>query len=381
MRSRFFNGKIIKNSQIFREDLWVENGKIVEASLSQADREVDLQGHYLAPGYIDLQINGGFGVDFTTNLADVGKVSKELLKYGITAFLATMISSPKERYHEQIPYFKPREGGDHGAAILGLHLEGPFINPHQNGAHSANFITNFEQENLETMYGKLENVKFVTLAPEIPGAIDAINTLHKKGIVVSAGHTDASEEQLNEGVLAGITCVTHLFNAMSSFHHRRSGVVGASFSNKSLHFSLITDGVHVNDVAIRLAWKMNAKGLFLISDAVSLWGMKKTNGFQGSFDILSDTRKAYVAETGRLAGGLVGLDSNVRHLQVSTGCSKAYAVEAASTKPAKILGIDNMFGNLSIGRQADMIVLNEHLEVQATYINGLLVHRTQGFGS
>lgn len=374
MSIRFFNGKVIINGQIRHEDIWVEDGKIVEAKV-QADQEIDLRGQYLAPGYIDLQINGGFGVDFTTNLADVDKAAKELLKHGVTAFLPTIISSPKERYHEQIPFFKPRQGGLHGATQLGLHLEGPFINPRQNGAHSTCFIKDFLEENLESMYGSLENVKFVTLAPELPGAIDAIKILRQRGIVVSAGHTDVNKEQLNEGIEAGVTAVTHLFNAMTSFHHRRSGIVGEALINKNLYFSIISDGVHVNDVAIQLAWKMNSKRLFLISDAVALWGTKKTDGSLGNVDILADAKRAYVAETGRLAGGLMGLDGNVRHLRLSTGCSIPYAIEAASTKPAVVLGIQKTHGSLNIGCNADMLILNEKLQVQATYINGLCVHQ------
>lgn len=372
MPIRFFNGKIIKNSQIFKQDLWVENGIIIEPK-EIADQEIDLKGHYLAPGYIDLQINGGFGVDFTTNLADVNKVAKELLRHGVTTFLPTLISSSPENYQSQIPHFIPNEGGMHGARILGLHLEGPFISSHQNGAHSKNFIRHFLDDRLEDVYGTLENVKLITLAPELPGAVEVIKTLRMKEIVISAGHTDASEEQLEEGIQAGITTITHLFNAMASFHHRHSRVVGSVFSHPNLYFSIIADGVHVSDVALQLAWKMNPKGLFLVSDAVALWGMKEVESFLGKSNILKEAKKAYVAETGRLAGGLIGLDGNVKHLRASTGCSVAYAVEAASTKPAQVIGLSKQYGSLNIGYKADMIVLNEKLDIQSTYINGICV--------
>lgn len=374
MSIRFFNGKVIRNGQVKKEDVWVEAGKIIEAK-DHADQEINLQGQYLAPGYIDLQINGGFGVDFTTNLADVDKVSKELLNYGVTSFLPTIISSPKERYHEQIPLFKPHQGDINGASILGLHLEGPFLNPHQNGAHSPVFIKGFLDENFESQYGELKYVKMVTLAPELPGAVNAIKRLRQQGIIVSAGHSEASEEELIAGIQAGITTVTHLFNAMTPFHHRRSGIIGETLNNQNLFFSIIADGVHVNDRAIQLAWKMNSKGLFLVSDAVALWGMKKTRIAQGEVDILADAKMAYVAETGRLAGGMMGLDSNVRHFRMSTGCSIPFAIEAASTKPANVLGMEKSIGSLNIGCNADMIILNEHLEVQSTFINGTCVFR------
>lgn len=376
MRIHLYNGKIIKNGQIRDEDIWILDGRIVEA-FDQADQRIDLEGNYLAPGYIDLQINGGFGVDFTTNLSDVHKVARGLPRHGVTAFLATMISSSSENYHHQILNFNPNYEDFHAAEFLGLHLEGPFLNPQQNGAHSSHFIKESVEENLEAFYGSLEFVKMVTLAPELPGAINAIHRLSERGIIVSAGHTDANEEELNAGIQAGITTTTHLFNAMTSFHHRRAGVVGEVLMNPNLYFSLICDGVHLNDVAIRLAWRLNSKRLFLISDAVALWGMKVTSGHLAKRHILREAKKAYVAETGRLAGGLVGLDANVRHFRDSTGCSIAYAVEAASTRPAQVLGIEKMHGSLNVGCHANMVILNEKLEVLATYLKGHCVYRRE----
>lgn len=366
---QYINGKIIREGQIRNEDVWVQEGKIIPPAY-KPDQVYDLQGHYLAPGYIDLQINGGFGVDFTTNLADVGKTAKELLKHGVTSFLPTILSSTKEHYHSQLVHFKPKQGGIEGASILGLHLEGPFFNPQQCGAHNVRNIKNFQEESLESLYGSLENVKMITLAPEIPGALNAIKALRQKKIIVAAGHSHATEEEFVSALQAGVSVVTHLFNAMTPFHHRATGIVSETLGNSKVHFSIISDGVHVNDRGLQIAWKMNPEGLFLISDAIALFGTRKTNGCQAGMDILADAKKAYVAETGRLAGGLMGLDGNVRHLHVSTGCSIAYAVEAASTKPAKILGIDTIRGTLNVGSDADMIILNDRLQVLATFIRG-----------
>lgn len=376
MLTRFFNGKVIKNGTLLFEDLWVKEGIIVEAPASKADREIDLQQKYLAPGYIDLQINGGFGVDFTTNLAGAEKVAKELLKYGVTAFLPTLISTSPERYQEQVPYFTLTSGDVSGAAMLGLHLEGPFLNPDYSGAHSLNFLKNFSHDTLNSVYGSLEKVKMITLAPELPGALDAIKTLRRNGIVVSLGHTNANEIELQQGIDAGAIAITHLFNAMASFHHRKSSVMGEVLAKQKLFFSLIADGVHLHQTAIQLAWKMHSKGLFLVSDAVALWGIEKPNAFLGSLNILSNAKQAYVAETGRLAGGLNGIDFCVRFLRMSTGCSIPYAIEAASTKPAHILGIEKSLGSLNIGCKANMIVLNDKLEVQETFINGISAFRS-----
>ncbi|MBN9378797.1 MAG: N-acetylglucosamine-6-phosphate deacetylase [Chlamydiales bacterium 38-26] len=373
MITQFINGKIIRDGHAHKEDLWIDEGVIITPQ-EAADVVVNLHGHYVAPGYIDLQINGGFGVDFTTNLQEVRTTAKKLLRHGVTAFLATLISSPAERYREQLADFEPQAGGKEGAAVLGLHLEGPFFNPEQNGAHSPQYIRDLSLDTLESMYGEMEHVKMVTLAPEISGALDAIKSLSRRGIVVAAGHTNATEEQLSEGIEAGLSVVTHLYNAMSPFHHRRSGVVGATLLNKNLHFSIISDGVHVNDAGLHLAWRMNSKGLFLVSDAVALWGVPKKRASQGQVDILADAKKVYVVETGRLAGALMGLDANVRHLKTVTGCSAAYAIEAASTKPARILGLEHQIGSLKVGCQADLVILDHDLDVQATYIKGECVY-------
>lgn len=375
MGIRFFNGRVIRNQQILQEDVWVVDGKITATPQANAT-EIDIQGHYLAPGYIDLQINGGVGVDFTTHLSGVGQVAKELLKHGVTAFLATLISSPPERYHDQLQNFIPTEGSENGASILGLHMEGPFFNPIQQGAHSLKFIKDsFIGIDLESLYKNLKHIKMVTLAPELPGALEAISHLKQRGIIISAGHTGASEDEFKKGVEAGVSCVTHLFNTMPPFHHRQAGVIGTTLVQPGLQFSLICDGVHLNDQAIAIAYKMNPEGLFLISDSVALWKINRKTLSLGDVEISGDERQVHVAETGRLAGSVMSLDGNVRHLHKVTGCPVPYAIEAATRKPAEVLGIQDTRGSLEPGCQADLIVLDENLYVQATYIKGQCVFK------
>lgn len=366
---QYKNGQLIRNGGLYREDLWVQDGYIIPPS-SNVDQVVDLQGHYLAPGYIDLQMNGGFGVDFSTSLEHVEHVAQSLLAYGVTSFLPTLVSSSPTYYHSQLALFRPLRQHFPMATALGLHLEGPFLNPKQNGAHASSAIKNFEEVSLESMYENFEHVKMVTLAPEIPGALEAIQNLQKRGIIVSAGHSEANDQEFLKGVKNGIRAVTHLFNAMPSFHHRNKGILSEALADPEIFFSLICDGVHLNQRAIQMAWKINPRGLFLVSDAISLFGTDTHTAHQGGVEIFLENRKAYVSETGRLAGGLVGLDSHVRNLLTNTGCSIPYAIEAASTRPAKLLGIDSQRGTLNVGSIADMVVLNEKLEVLSTYVKG-----------
>lgn len=366
--TQYKNAKIIREGKLFHGDLWVSQGKITNPA-PNADQIVDIKNQYLAPGYIDLQINGGFGVDFTTQLADLDITTKMLLKHGVTAFLPTLISSFPENYHSQLNAYNSRKKIHVEANSLGLHLEGPFLNPLRKGAHSEQYMRNFTEISINEMYGNLKSVRMITLAPEIPGAMQAIKRLKEEGIVVAIGHSEASEQVFLKAIEIGATVVTHLFNAMTPFHHRLPGIISETLSSK-LFYSIISDGIHLNAIALQMAWKLNPEGLFLISDAVSLWGSNEVIGTQAHVNIEATGKSAYVPETGRLAGGLVGLDQNVRHFYAMTGCSVPEAIEAASTKPAKILGIESEKGTLNVGSDADMIVLDDKLEVQATYIAG-----------
>lgn len=372
MLTRFYNGRIIQGDKII-DELWVKDGFVINPSKEIPNDIFDLNGQYLAPGFIDLQINGGYGIDFTSNLEDVSFVAKKLLQKGVVAFLPTIISSAPDLY-QKIKTFNPKEGGHEGASILGLHLEGPFLNPLQAGAHNKNNLLTSEGKSLEEVYSSLDHVKMVTLAPEIKGALEMIKKLKEYNIVIACGHSQASSDILKEAITQGLTVITHLYNAMPSFHHRISSIVETAFSEPDLYFSMIVDGVHVSKTGVKIAFKMNPGGLFLVSDAVSLMETDIKKMLQAEVMIQTERDKALVIETGRLAGGLVALDENVRHLISMTECSIEYAIEAASEKPAKILGIDHLYGSLKVGRRADMIILNDQLEVQSTFIKGEKVY-------
>jgi N-acetylglucosamine-6-phosphate deacetylase len=260
MLTHFYNGRIIQGHKII-DELWVKDGFVINPSKEIPNVAFDLNGQYLAPGFIDLQINGGFGVDFTSNLEDVSLVAKNLLSKGVVAFLPTIISSEPDVY-QKTKSFHPKEGGKDGASILGLHLEGPFLNPLQSGAHNKDNLSASEGKNLEEVYGSLDSVKMVTLAPEMSGALDMIKQLKQQNIVIACGHSQASSAVLKMAIEHGLTVITHLYNAMPSFHHRISSIIETVFSTPDLYYSMIVDGIHVSDTAIKMAWKMNPKGLF-----------------------------------------------------------------------------------------------------------------------
>ena len=356
----FSNGKILRRHQIVAEDLWVSNGKVIPPQ-AKANTILDMDGNLIAPGYIDLQVNGGFGVDFTEGLEQLQKVAAGLPRYGVTAFLPTIISTFPEKYRQIIASFYPCQG----ATPLGIHLEGPFLNPEQAGAHQKKYFLEFEK-GVESCYGPLKNVKMVTLAPELLGAANVIAELNNQGILVSAGHTQASFDEMNQ---SGIKLVTHLFNAMGPFHHRAPGVIGAVLTRPELHYTIIADGIHVHPAALKMAWEANPKGLILISDAMVALGEGQGKYRFGGLDVEVEDNRATLAGTKRIAGSVLTLDTAVRNLSQATGCSIIEAIEAASLKPAKILGLSQK-GHLEFGADADFNILSSGLDVKACYIAG-----------
>ncbi|KAL1506024.1 hypothetical protein ABEB36_005461 [Hypothenemus hampei] len=274
---KFANCRILRDHKIILEDLWVRNGVFVNPEKlffdekKPADVIIDCKNRVIAPGFIEIQINGGFGYDFsfeTKTEEGLAIVSKKLLEHGITAFCPTVVTSPEQIYHKVLPKLKFRQGGKHGATILGAHVEGPFINKEKKGAHPPTCILSFEKgiEQLEKTYGSLDSVRIVTLAPELGNSAEVIQSLKQRNIVVSLGHSIADLSQSEEAVFHGANVVTHLFNAMLPFHHRDPGLVGLLASDKlcdthPIYFGLIPDGIHTHPAAMRIAYRIHPDGI------------------------------------------------------------------------------------------------------------------------
>ncbi|XP_044255213.1 N-acetylglucosamine-6-phosphate deacetylase [Tribolium madens] len=388
---QFINCKILRDHKIIKEDLWVRNGKIINPERIffdekiQASRKIDCNGLIIAPGFIELQINGGFGHDFSFNTENLEKglnlVSKNLLSHGVTAYCPTLVTSPREIYHKIVPKIRKSQGGVHGATILGVHTEGPFINVEKKGAHPPNCIKGFDKglQSVEDMYGNLDNIKIITLAPELTNADEVIRKLSQKGIVVSVGHSMANLSEGEKAINCGASLITHLFNAMLPFHHRDPGLVGLLTSKKippgkTVYFGIIADGVHTHPAALRIAHRVHPEGLVLVTDAIAALGLAEGNYNLGQFEIEVRNGRAYIAKTDTLCGSIASMIECVRSFLTSTGCSVEYALEAASLHPAKALGIESVKGTLNFGADADFIMLDEKLELKSTWIAGEKVY-------
>lgn len=384
--TKYFNCNILKDGKILTQDLWVVDGRIANPEIVFYDKkkipdvEIDCLGSLITPGFIDLQINGAFGVDFTYHQGDgLDIVKKGLLQYGVTGFCPTIVSTTCSNYHEILPKFKRCHGNEQGAAILGAHVEGPFISKLKHGAHSISNIKTLENYNLIDTYGSLNNIAIVTLAPELNGSMETIKLLSNKGIVVSLGHTSSDMETSIQAVKNGATFITHLFNAMLSFHHRDPGLIGLIACppcvEKPLFFGIIADGTHTHPTALKIAHKINSEGLVLVTDALSAIGLPDGIHYLGDKQIEVKNSKAYIANTNTLCGSVTSLDECMRYFLNATNCSVAEAIETITLHPAKVLGIQQFKGTLNYGADADFVFLGNKLNVQSTWINGQCVFK------
>ncbi|XP_005747789.1 N-acetylglucosamine-6-phosphate deacetylase [Pundamilia nyererei] len=375
------------------EDLWVREGRILDPEKlffdeqGYADKHVDCEGSIIAPGFIDVQINGGYGIDFSQASEDVSDgvsfVAKKILEHGVTSFCPTLVTSPPEVYHKVLPQVTVHDGGPHGAGVLGFHLEGPFISAEKKGAHPEKYLRTFKSgglEHLMEVYGSLDDVAIVTLAPELPGSQSVVRELSQRGITVSLGHSAADLSQAEEAVQQGASFITHLFNAMLPFHHRDPGIVGLLTSDRipagrAVYYGMIADGIHTNPAALRIAHRAHPSGLVLVTDAITAMGLPPGRHTLGQQVIEIQGLHAYVAGTKTLSGSIATMDMCVRHFKQASGCSVQEALEAASLHPAQLLGISPKKGKLDYGSDADLVLLDEGLNVKATYISGEEVWR------
>ena len=269
----FSGGQILLNGELIAQDLWVLDGKVCEP-LAQVEYKVDATGMILSPGFIDLQLNGAFGVDFTCQPERADEVAEQLPRTGVTSFLATVVSSKPSHYSTLLPKLRPKEGEGKRATRLGIHAEA-LIDASKTGAHQQKFLQAEcgGEDVLQECYGSLEGIKMITLAPELPFALEMIRVLKERNVIVAGGHSSARYEQCLFAADAGMSMATHLFNAMSLFHHRDPGLIGLALMQAGFFFSIIADGIHCHPLALQLAWRAHPEGLLLVSDAMAAMGM------------------------------------------------------------------------------------------------------------
>ncbi|MFH1847669.1 MAG: N-acetylglucosamine-6-phosphate deacetylase [Candidatus Omnitrophota bacterium] len=375
----------IKNAEIYTPDkiikngcVLIEGGKIVamhprgvplKPTPGVGFKVIDAKGKILCPGFIDVHLQGAGGYDVLDGTREALEgISKTLAKFGTTSFLATTVfKNGKNPHIDNIARFK----GGFGANLLGIHLEGPFIDKSKKGMIRENGITSCSAGHLDkilnTSRGKL---KMMTIAPELKGAIDIIKKLRKKKIIASFGHSNADFEQAQKGIKAGINHVTHLFNAMRPIHHRDPGPLPALLMDNKVSVQLISDGVHISPAIARLVVKLKgAENIILITDSMSSMGLGDGKYVYDGWNYESKNG-ACRYKNGTLIGTSLPLNKMLQRMVQLGGVSLLGAVRMVTINPARLLGISRKKGSITPGKDADLVIMDKDCNISNTIIAG-----------
>lgn len=337
--------------------------------------DVELPTGVLAPGLVDIQINGCFGIDFVAaDPAGWAEVTRRLPETGVTAFMPTFITAPVPQLADALRRTAalPPLGG---ARVLGVHLEGPFLAADRHGAHDPAYLRDPEPDAVSELVGAAPGLlRMVTLAPERPGGLAAVRRLVEAGVLVSIGHSDATAAQAEAAADAGARMVTHLFNAMRPLHHREPGVVGQALTDPRLSCGLIADLHHVAAPVCRLAFAAAPGRVVLVTDAVAAAGMPPGDYDLGGQQVIVDPLGLPRRADGTIAGSGLRLDAAVANM-VAAGIDLRAAVDAATRLPADLVGRPDL-GRLAPGAAADLVWLGDDLTTRATWVGGVLCHGT-----
>lgn len=335
--------------------------------------DIDAGGLILSPGWIDIQINGADGMDFTNTPDCLWQVAAGLPRYGCTAFVPTVITALAEVYRHAMDVLRqgPPQGWV-GSTPLGYHFEGPFLNPAKKGAHNADWLR-LPDGDFARDWSRADGVRMVTMAPELPGALELARELAGRGICLSAGHSMASVDEARAAISAGYTLATHLFNAMPALDHRAPGLAAAALLEAGLTPGIIVDGIHVHPDMVRLAWRMKgADGLALVTDAMAALGMPPGVFNQAGMEVVVDETSARL-RNGTLAGSKLSLDNAVRNTMAFTGASLTEVLPAVTSTPARLLGLTDR-GHIAPGLCADFTLVDEAGSVHWTIVGGQVAY-------
>jgi len=372
---------ILKNLTLYLKDQIIEKGyivfdhKIIEIGSGDIEGGIDQKGKLLIPGFIDQHIHGIKGYDaMDANFDEFKEISKHLPFEGTTSYLATTMTDSKENIIsalERIRFFK-ENNNQTGAELIGIHLEGPFISPIYKGAQREDAITLPSIELFDEFYKKSGNlIKQVTIAPEIPNAMPLIKHLVKLGIVPSIGHSNAKDVDVMEALSVGANSFSHGYNAMSRLHHRDLGVVGMMLLDNESYAEVICDEIHASKLAVKLLYKNKTSNkLILVTDAMRAKLLGEGKYQLGGQDVFVNQDQARLTD-GTLAGSVLRMIDGVKKMKAIANCSMSELIQMASYNPAKLHKIDDKKGSIDIGKDADLLIVDNDLNIYETYCRGI----------
>jgi len=364
--------------------LIVDEGRIAEISTRPATSApasaalVDFGDAVLAPGFLDIHIHGGAGLDvMRASRSELPRLGQFLTQHGVTGYFATTVAAPLdatfaalERLADAIEQQSPANGGPAEARPLGIHLEGPFLSHKRRGVHPPEYLVEPTISIFEKLWQAARgHVRMMTIAPEIPGAMEVISEAARRNVLVSIGHSDAESLTALQAVKAGARHATHTFNAMRPLDHRNPGIIGEVLSDDAITADIIVDGIHVSPEVVKVF--LQAKGpdrAVLITDAISATGMPDGRYQLGPIEV--DVADGKATANGSLAGSVLTMDRAVRNVTKFSNWTLREAVRAATFNPANAAGLAADRGRLAVGTVADFVVLSSAGEVIRTIVGG-----------
>ncbi len=381
---------IIYNVTVYSENQTLKNGyiKLTNKKITEIgeihqyvrqpkDHVIELSPSYkVIPGAIDVHIHGANNADAMDGTAEALKtMARTLPKEGTTSFLATTMTQSNEAVEKALrnagTYIEEQTDAD--AEVVGIHLEGPFISPKRAGAQPPTHI----QDPNVTLFQEWQkaaggHIKLVTLAPEQPNGLALTSYLKETNVVASIGHSDSTYDQVGEAIEAGASHITHLYNGMRGLHHREPGVLGAAYLRDELFVELITDGIHCRPEMVKLAYdQITSERMILITDSLRAKWLKNGTYDLGGQPVHVNDTTATLAD-GTLAGSILKMNDAIKNTMSFTNCSLEDIVKMTAENPAKQLNLFDTKGSLKIGKDADIVVLNENLDVEMTFCRGTL---------
>jgi N-acetylglucosamine-6-phosphate deacetylase len=349
----------------------IHQGRIASVRKGAASRaDLAAPAGILAPGLIDLQVNGAAGVDFLAcrTSGELARVKRYLASTGVTTFVPTLISAPPSTLAAALDRWERLSRLPGGPRVAGVHLEGPYLNPQYRGAHPSRYLRPPDREQMATLLDRHPGlIRLVTLAPELPGAAGVIALLRDRGVAVAAGHTGATYDQARAAFAQGVGMVTHLCNAMRPVHHRDPGIVVAALEHDDVVVSLIADFVHVHPAVLRLVAHLKGpRRTALVTDAIAAAGARGKVARLGGRRVR--VTNAPRLPDGTIAGSVLALDQAVRNM-VAVGYPLREAVAMATATPARVLGQAEL-GRIAVGGRADLVLFDAGLKVAAVWVGG-----------
>jgi N-acetylglucosamine-6-phosphate deacetylase len=374
---------VLSNPWLLIEDGIIHSFGTRGDGLPKHDEHHDLPGALLTPAMLDIHVHGAANHDVMEGTAEgVSHVTRFLAARGVGAFLPTTVTAPVDdtlRALDGLATLIETPGSVEGAVPLGIHLEGPFLSHAKRGVHPPELLQPPSIELFDRFWQAARgHIRLMTVAPELPNALDLIRRATALGVRISLGHSDATAAQTREGIAAGGVSATHTYNAMRGLDHREPGMLGAVLDDENLYAEIIADGIHVQPIAIRIYWRCKgASRAILITDGMSATGMPNGRYRLGTFDVdVADGRATAAGSPGVLAGSVLTMDRAVHNFAAFTGAPLATVARLATANPAALSGFAQSHGAIAAGRRADVIAFSPEGQLVATCIAGRFA-RTQ----